>query len=29
MDTFGIKTDSYTNGPSKLVGGNIQQSFSL
>ena len=24
MDTFGIKTDSYANGPSKLIGGNIQ-----
>ncbi|HEY3162415.1 MAG TPA: hypothetical protein VGJ78_25835 [Vicinamibacterales bacterium] len=34
MDTFGIKTDRYANGPSKLIGGNIQipsspQSFSL
>jgi nitrous oxidase accessory protein NosD len=24
MDTFGIKTDTYSNGPSKLIGGNIQ-----
>jgi hypothetical protein len=24
MDTFGISTDSYSNGPSMLIGGNIQ-----
>ena len=24
MDTFGIKTDTYSNGPNKLIGGNIQ-----
>jgi hypothetical protein len=24
MDTFGIKTTSYSNGPSTLIGGNIQ-----
>ena len=24
MDTFGIKTDTYSNGPSTLIGGNIQ-----
>ena len=23
-DTFGIKTDTYANGPSTLIGGNIQ-----
>ena len=23
-DTFGIKTDTYENGPNKLIGGNIQ-----
>ena len=24
MDTFGIQTATYTNGPSTLIGGNIQ-----